>query len=321
MKFFKLAFLITLTSCLSPFAPDQSIQKLQSTFNDLKFKEAVILSDSLLKIYPADNFLYLIKGRSQFNLGQADNAIKNINKSISLNPDYLPQYGYRALMLGSVNKGTKDGILEDFDKALSNKKLTQNEAIELILTKIRYFIKIESFEEASSEIDKVLLVKSNNRDAKILKAKVLFSQEKNNDALLTLNDLIKDDPNNADAYDMRGFYYLDKQDYLNAFHNFDKLVEIESKKNHSVFKALAFNNRAFCLLKLGEIQKAFEDVQHSISLYPENSYAYKNRALIYLEMDEKEKVCEDLERAESLEFSSRYGDEVTELMGLYCAGS
>jgi len=75
-----------------------------------------------------------------------------------------------------------------------------------------------------------------------------------------------------------------------------------------------YNNRGFAYLKLGELDKAIEDINHSIKLDPDNSYAYKNRALCYLEYKDKEAALVDLKLAWALGFEEKYGNEVNNLI-------
>jgi hypothetical protein len=61
-----------------------------------------------------------------------------------------------------------------------------------------------------------------------------------------------------------------------------------------------------------------EDINKSLQLNDENSYAYKNRALVYLAQEFIDKACEDLNRAEGLGYSKDYDDEALELISKYC---
>jgi tetratricopeptide (TPR) repeat protein len=81
---------------------------------------------------------------------------------------------------------------------------------------------------------------------------------------------------------------------------------------------LAYNNRAYCKFKLGDLKGALADVNQSLALYPANSYAYRNRALIYLAQKKMKSVCEDVQEALRLGFSGMYGDEMEKLQQQYC---
>ena len=54
---------------------------------------------------------------------------------------------------------------------------------------------------------------------------------------------------------------------------------------------LPYSNRSYSNLKLGFVKQALIDINKSITLFPENSYAFKNRALIYIKLKEFNKAC------------------------------
>ena len=81
---------------------------------------------------------------------------------------------------------------------------------------------------------------------------------------------------------------------------------------------ILLNNRGYAEYKLNKLSLALQDINRSLELYPENSFAYKNRALVYLAMKDREKACADLEKAEAAGFTQMYGDEVKKLRLEYC---
>ena len=81
---------------------------------------------------------------------------------------------------------------------------------------------------------------------------------------------------------------------------------------------LLLNNRGFLYYKKKEYNRALKDINESISLYENNSYAYRNRALVYLALDLKKEACRDLEIATFYDFKVNYGPEVESLMKEHC---
>ena len=61
-----------------------------------------------------------------------------------------------------------------------------------------------------------------------------------------------------------------------------------------------------------------DDINRSLKLYPQNSYALRNRALVYLAMNNKIKACEDLHESLKQGFTLMYGDEVENLAKENC---
>jgi regulator of sirC expression with transglutaminase-like and TPR domain len=61
-----------------------------------------------------------------------------------------------------------------------------------------------------------------------------------------------------------------------------------------------------------------EDVNKSLKLFPENSYAYRNRALIYLNLKDAKKACLDIETAFKLGYREKYGPDLDLIQSENC---
>ena len=109
-----------------------------------------------------------------------------------------------------------------------------------------------------------------------------------------------------------GFLYTKQEKYKEAIYYFDWALKKKPDE------ALAYSNRSYAKLKLGDLDGALEDINKSLKLYPSNSYAYRNRALVYIEMKKNNKACDDLEKAKELGFTKMYGNEVVTLIALNC---
>jgi hypothetical protein len=60
------------------------------------------------------------------------------------------------------------------------------------------------------------------------------------------------------------------------------------------------------------------DINKSIKLMQQNSYAYKIRALINIENNKIDNACKDLIKETELGYTPQYGNEVKELKALHC---
>ena len=82
--------------------------------------------------------------------------------------------------------------------------------------------------------------------------------------------------------------------------------------------AFMLNNRGYARLKAGDPKNALKDIERSIKLGPENSYAYRNLGLVHQALDNKDKACEAFETALKKGYTQRYGDDVKEIHKTYC---
>lgn len=62
----------------------------------------------------------------------------------------------------------------------------------------------------------------------------------------------------------------------------------------------AWNNRCYANIQLGNLSVASEELEISLSYFPNNSYAYRNLALINIEKRKDEEACAALEKASQL---------------------
>lgn len=63
---------------------------------------------------------------------------------------------------------------------------------------------------------------------------------------------------------------------------------------------VAWNNRCYSNIMLGNIRIAKSDLDESLKFYPNNSYAYRNAGLILLTENKKNEACEAFERSKQL---------------------
>lgn len=114
------------------------------------------------------------------------------------------------------------------------------------------------------------------------------------DAIRTLNALIKADPDAYEAYFMRGIAKYNLDDMFGAEQDFTTTVE-----KNPVY-TMAYYNRAITRLKIGNNDDALNDFAEVISLRPDFSAAFFSRGVAYLQLKRYEDAIKDFD-----EFISR----------------
>lgn len=122
-----------------------------------------------------------------------------------------------------------------------------------------------------------------------------------NDVSNCLNSIHKAyelNPNDPLILSNLSYYYAQAAKY-------DESIELSSiglKQNNvsNTTKGLLLNNRAYAYIGLKQYTKAIEDVNQSLILIPDNSYAYCYRALANIGLNKMENVCSDLEKSKAL---------------------
>lgn len=85
---------------------------------------------------------------------------------------------------------------------------------------------------------------------------------------------------------------------------FTESIEIATKglelNPEKKLKGMLLNNRGYSFLGLRQYESALKDIDESLSVFPDNSFAYYNRALVNIEIGKVEFICEDLIKARQL---------------------
>ncbi|WP_020571524.1 DUF2610 domain-containing protein [Neolewinella persica] len=109
-------------------------------------------------------------------------------------------------------------------------------------------------------------------------------------------------------------------DYLNLGYaklklgEFEEAILILSASIRISKHPYAYNNRGFCRLKLGDFPGALEDIQKSIELDENNSYAHKNLGKYYMAINNREQALKKLIDAKKMGYAKQYGKEVDQLI-------
>jgi tetratricopeptide (TPR) repeat protein len=144
------------------------------------------------------------------------------------------------------------------------------------------------------------------------------------DALITLDKILKRDPQNAEAFYMAGRVALDKGDTLAAVASLQKSVKIDATNEDAwIFLGRIFSNRnnptavqyfdnalrldssnlearefkGVFYKRRGEFDKAFEIYRDIVARNPDYSNAYFDMGVIYLELDSLSKAYDNFDIA------------------------
>jgi tetratricopeptide (TPR) repeat protein len=92
-------------------------------------------------------------------------------------------------------------------------------------------------------------------------------------------NIIKQNPNDADAYFRRGMAYSSKGDYERAIQDLTKSIALEPVSE-------AYNNRGYIYAERGNYNQAISDFNKSIELDPEHASSYYNLGVAYSNLED-----------------------------------
>lgn len=123
-------------------------------------------------------------------------------------------------------------------------------------------------------------------------------------AIEFMTNSIRLNPDDADAYNIRGAVYNDLGQYQYAIEDFNQAIHLKPGY-HS-----AYGRRGTAYARLGQYQRAIEDYNESIRLQPDYADAYNNRGIAYVDLDQYQRAIEDYNEAIRLkpDFTKAYNN-------------
>lgn len=168
-------------------------------------------------------------------------------------------------------------------------------------------------------------------------ASSLVKIKKNDEAISYLERCLNKYPKFLLGINNLAFRYSEKGEYLKSLELYEKGLKLSlqlkpnedgqvnfSKKligekgSDKISIGLIYNNMGYVKYKLKRYEEALIDINKSIELYPENSYAYRNKALVYIDLKLNDRACKEMEKSIELGFTSQYGSEIQDLKEIHC---
>ncbi|WLQ16275.1 tetratricopeptide repeat protein [Hahella aquimaris] len=219
---------------------------------------AIPLFQKALKLSPKQPAPLLALGIAQRDAGQLDNSLDSFNQLLKLKSDWGLAYFQRALTY--VKKDEHDKAVGDYQKALKDKELPENLAVQAG----DYFA--QSGKHALAEqVYKDLMKHSDTPFPYYQRLGSLYQlQNDPTKAKAVYRDLLKTYPDNPQSYLYAGSFHAFTRDYAAASDLFDKGLEL-SPDSSSLRMA-----KAVALKQLGTLDKAQQEMEILVKNNPES---------------------------------------------------
>lgn len=223
------------------------------------YEKAVEASNKLIELLPDQGHLYYLRGEAYAHSGNYENAIKDFEKALSMDPGDIGKQPVVFFNIGTayLKWGKNDEAITYFDKALRLEK--------------RYVSALVHRGGAYSNIGKYDLGKADFEAA------------------------LKIDPQNALAYRVRADVYAIAEDYKKVVADLNKCLELDPKEYSQ--DPVVFHNRGEAYHKLGRLKEALEDFDRALRLNPRYVFALVNRGNTYAELRKYDLAFKDFDEA------------------------
>ncbi len=324
---FLLAIMVTLFSVLSYGQNAKRYSKAGDEFmENLKYEDAVEQYTIAIGLEPSDADHYVSRGKAYEMLKKYNDAKADYEKAIVFEPKDADIF----VNLGSVcNKmGNYDEAIRHLNHASGLDKRNAKVYPEKVLT----LIGLNMFEQALKASDTAIIIKdtpmdyyyrgiiyrkinndafakrefekSISKDKKLVEPRLaladLMLSVDPGEAMDQVNEVLRNDDRNTDAYLMRSKVYMKNLDYPNAINDISKNILIDPD-NPEFYLA-----RGRCYQEFNQHTNAINDFSKYIALKDDNPDAYFARAKSYEEIMSFDKAMEDYNKITELsEFDMR----------------
>lgn len=263
-----------------------------NAFDNKSYQTAIHYANQVLSkdLYNAE--AYLVRGKAFSQLNESENALKDFNTSIIINPGFEAYYN-RGLEF--LKKESYTEALEDFNKAILINPLNSEAYFTRAYTKYL----LDELDGAVNDYKKVIELDSLSFKAYINLGNIYGSLGYGNEALENFNKAVNLQPENPDGYFNRGNQKLIMGNLEEGILDLEKSLSIDNKNVNALFL-------------LAELKIKADDNLGALNIYgriieiEENPKALFLRAIVYLKLEDKNRACIDLNRAGELGYHDAY---------------
>ena len=301
--------------CLSFFGPlfGQTAQEYRAIAEAKlaadKPKDALVAIERAVALAPDSLWFQLRYAEILFDNDLYEDTQAQLYYLIDLDDNFAPAHQRLAQFYLSLNE--LDSSLHYFDQAI-DRAISEIELYDYYVNRATALGMMRQFEQALIGFEQAYALDSTSITLLNNLALLYDDLGRIDEGIAMLKRITKLDSTFIGAYANLGFIYANLDSLDRSTFYFERALAIDPND------AVVLNNKGYLLYRKKEYRTALNLINHSIDLYPANSYAYRNRALVYFALELHKEGCRDLQIATHYEFSLRYGDEVENLYQERC---
>lgn len=234
-----------------------------------------------------------IKESSYFNIGIARLQLGDFTKAIEAFKKYINLEKPEDHWLGETHYfiGRCYHSLDNYQNAIIHYqdgiKYKANQNYEYcFLNKADCLIQLNKFDDAISDLKKVIQLKPDNIEVYLTLSKILVQKNNSDDAIEILQSALKIDSNNIDILFYLSEVLFRSEKYEHALTVNRKLINLDSENFGPHF------NKALCFFKLSKFEDCISAFDDALEIEPSRGHAYFYRGMAYMNL-KSNNACRD----------------------------
>jgi len=252
-------------------------------------EEALRDYDQAIALDPTYAQAYSNRGLTLAELGRREEALRDYDQAVTLDPALAPAYANRGITLRSL--GRREEALRDYDQAVALDPALALAYANRGLT----LAELGRHEEALRDYDQVIALDPTYAQAYANRGLTLAVLKRREEALRDFARAIALDPADATAYANRGLALAELGQREEALRDYDQAITLDPAL------AKAYANRGITFYALQRFEEALRDFSQAIALDPADATAYSNRGLTLAELGRREEALRDYDQAITLD--------------------
>jgi tetratricopeptide (TPR) repeat protein/S1-C subfamily serine protease len=271
---------------------DELFQYANQLWRIKKYSKTEDVLQQILKInknsYQAHYAIGLVLSNEE---DKYEKALDAFDKAIVIEPNRSEAWKFKTSVLHSLKKYSL--ALVAVDKAIDISD-TDNKDFSLYLFRSSILFQLNRYPEALQAINEAIKIEGFDINY-FIRAKIHAVLKDNQAALADLSQLMKFQPDNANAYILRGQIHLQLKDDKAALADFNHAIQLQPDD------AYAYSWRASFYKNFKDDKAALADFNHAIKLQPNNAFNYVLRGIYYNAVKDDKAALADFNQAIKLQ--------------------
>ncbi|WEW60213.1 TOM (translocase of outer membrane) complex component [Emydomyces testavorans] len=227
--------------------------------------------------------------------GDAEAALKDLNRSIELDSSLVQSYIKRASLY--LEMSNREAAAEDFELALAQNK----DDPDIYYHRAQLHLILGEIPDAAKDYQKSIDLDRDFIYSHIQLGVAQYKMGSVASAMATFRRTLKNFDNVADVYNYYGELLLDQQKYSEAIEKFDRAVELEKSRKPWGINVLPLINKAITLFQWKhDFQEAENLCQKALIIDPECDIAVSTLSQLLLQQGKVSQALKHFERAAEL---------------------